>query len=102
MHISDIIKFCIENKDVLITFIISLVAVIKLTAWGKSQASALDAVVGIIEQLGARSVKLGVAGSMCNLSESAQDAIADSVAKADPKKESPSLFIRILRALFRL
>ena len=98
---SDVLQFLITNKDVLITFVISLIAVVKLTAWGKAQAAALDAVVGVIEQIGGRSVKLGVASSMGELPDAAQDAIADSVAKADPKKTQPSLLIRIAREVFR-
>lgn len=99
---NDVYRFIIENKDVLITFVVALVAVIKLTAWGKARAAALDTVVGIIEKLGAGSVKLGVATSMVKLSEGAQDAITDSVAKADPKKTQPNIIIRFLRELFRL
>ena len=101
MHASDIIRFMVENREVLITFIISLLAVVKLTAWGKAQSAALDAVVGVIEQLGARDIKAGVSGASGDLSAGAQDAIADSVAKADPKKNVPSLIIRVLREVLR-
>ncbi|MHB9037909.1 MAG: hypothetical protein ACYC64_14725 [Armatimonadota bacterium] len=99
---NDILKFVIENKDVLITFVIALVAVIKLTAWGKAQATALDTVVAVIEKLGAGNVKLRVANSMYALSGGAQDAIADSVAKADPKKTQCNIIVRFLRELFRI
>ena len=101
MHISDVIRFMVENREVLITFIISLLAVVKLTAWGKAQSAALDAVVGVIEQLGARDVKAGVSDASGDLSSGAQDAIEDSVAKADPKKNASSLIIRVLREILR-
>ncbi len=101
MHVSDTIRFIIENRDVLITFLIALIAVVKLTAWGKAQSSALDAVVGVIEGLGARNIKAGVSDAVSDLPAGAQDAIGDSVAKADPKKESSSLFTRIVREVFR-
>ncbi len=101
MNTNDAIRFLIENREVLITFFIALVAVVKLTAWGRSQALALDTVVGVIEGLGARGVKAGVSDISAELPSSAQDAIADSVAKADPKKTQPSLLIRIFREVFR-
>ncbi|MHB9038476.1 MAG: hypothetical protein ACYC64_17630 [Armatimonadota bacterium] len=99
---NDILEFAIENKDVLITFVVALAAVIKLTAWGKAQAAALDTVVAVIERLGAGNVKLRVANSMYALSGGAQDAIADSVAKADPKKTQCNIIVRFLRELFRI
>jgi hypothetical protein len=99
---NDILEFAIENKDVLITFVIALVAVIRLTTWGKAQAAALDTVVAVIERLGAGNVKLRVANSMYALSGGAQDAIADSVARADPKKTQCNILVRFLRELFRI
>jgi hypothetical protein len=100
MHTIDMIRFITENRETLITFIIAMVAVIKLTVWGKAQALALDTVVGVIEGLGAREVKSGVSDASGDLSVGAQAAISDSVSKADPKKESPSLLTRILRVIF--
>ena len=97
----DVIRFLIENREVLIGFIVSLVAVVKLTAWGKAQARALDAVVGVIEQVGAGDVKTGVSLVENGLPSGAKDAIRDSVAKVDPKKSEPSLFTRILREVIR-
>lgn len=99
MNTNDTVRFLIENRDVLITFLIALMAVIKLTTWGKAQASALDTVVGVIEMLGARDVKSGVSTATDALSSNAQAAITDSVAKADPKKESPSFLARLLRVV---
>ncbi|MHB1002097.1 MAG: hypothetical protein ACYC27_22890 [Armatimonadota bacterium] len=100
MHIHDIVNFITENRDVLITFMASLIAILKLTAWGRAQAAALDAVVGVIEVLGARNVKAGVSDVADSLPTDAQDALTDSVAKADPKKDDPSLFVRLLKFVF--
>lgn len=101
MNAIDTVRFLAENRDVLITFLIAIVAVVKLTAWGKAQASALDTVVGVIEGLGARDVKAGVSDASGELSAGTRDAISDSVAKADPKKSEPSLIFRIVREVFR-
>lgn len=94
------IRFIADNREILITFLIALMAVIKLTAWGRSQALALDSVVGVIEALGARDVKSEVSDATSDLPAGVRNAISDSVAKADPKKESPSVLTRILRAVF--
>ncbi|MEN6521099.1 MAG: hypothetical protein ABFD46_08125 [Armatimonadota bacterium] len=96
-----VIGFVIENKEVIATFIISLIAVIKLTAWGKAQARALDAVVGVIERLGIREVKTGVASAQISLPTAARDALDDSVAKADPKKSPLTTGLKIVREMFR-
>ncbi|MCE5313999.1 MAG: hypothetical protein ABFD49_06990 [Armatimonadota bacterium] len=99
---SSVLSFVTDNKDVLITFIVALVAVLKLTKWGKAKTTALDTIVGVIEKLGASSVKLSVATSMCSLTESVQDAITDAVAKADPKKTQSNIVVRFLRDLFKV
>jgi hypothetical protein len=101
MNTIDIIRLIADNREAFIAFIIALVAVVKVTAWGKAQAAALDAVVGVIEGLGAGDVKSGVSNAAVDLSAGAQDAITDSVAKADPKKSQPSLIFRVLREVFR-
>ena len=101
MQLSEMVRFLAENREVLITLILSLIAVIKLTAWGKAQAAALDTVVGVIEELGISTVKRAVSNAAGDLTAGAQDAISDSVAKADPKKKSPSLAIRVVRELLR-
>lgn len=99
MHLDQTIKTVIENREILVTFILSLIAIIKLTSWGKAQSAALDTVVGVIEQIGARDVKSGVAATAT--SGATKDAIADSVAKSDPKKTPKSFVLRVLREVFR-
>ena len=101
MHIDQIFSFIVENREVLGTFVIALIAVIKLTAWGKAQAAALDAVVGIIERMGVREVKAAVAKTETALPAAAKDALKDSVAKADPKKSPLSTAWKVVREVFR-
>ena len=101
MHIDQIFSFIVENREVLGTFVIALIAVIKLTARGKAQAAALDAVVGIIERLGVREVKAAVARTEAALPAAAKDALKDSVAKADPKKSTLSTAWKVVREVFR-
>jgi len=96
-----LIGFVLENREVLLAFILSLIAIIKLTAWGKAQSAALDAVVGVIERIGAREVKREVAMAQMSLPAGAKDALKDSVAKADPKKSPLTIGWKIIREIFR-
>lgn len=102
MHWDQIIKTIVENKEVFAAFLVSLVAIIKLTAWGKAQAAALDVITSIIERIGAGEIKSRVASAEAGLSASAKDAIRNSVAKADPKKTPQSAVIRFLKEVFRV
>ena len=101
MQIDQMIKFILENREVLLTFVIALIAVVKLTAWGKAQSAALDAVVGVIERMGIREVKAAVASKETTLPAAAKDALKDSVAKADPKKSPLSTAWRVIREIVR-
>ena len=101
MQIEQIFSFIVANREVLTTFVIALIAVIKLTAWGKAQAAALDAVVGIIERMGVREVKAAIARTETALPAAAKDALKDSVAKADPKKSPLSTAWRVVREVSR-
>jgi hypothetical protein len=101
VQIDQVVRFIVENREVLVAFIVSLIAIIKLTAWGKAQAKALDAVVGVVERVGAGEVKSGVANQQLRLSPAASDAIKDSVAKADPKQSPLSIGWKIVREIFR-
>jgi len=86
----------------IITALLALIALLKLTAWGRAQATALDTVVGAIESLGSKTVKSAVSQAQGALSSAAQDAIVDAVAKADPKKVSPTAIAKIVREALRL
>lgn len=97
-----IIGFIWENREVFATFIASLIAVVKLFAWGKAQSSALDAVTRAIERLGAVDVKKAVALSEMVLPNSAREALHDSVAKVDPKKTRLTFGQKIMREVGRM
>jgi hypothetical protein len=101
MQIDQVARFILDNREVLTAFVVALIAVIKLTAWGKAQAAALDAVVGVIERVGAHEVKTGVARTEYGLTAAAKDALRDSVAKADQKKSPLSIGWKIIREIFR-
>lgn len=101
MQIDQIVRFILENREVLLTFVAALIAVLKLTAWGKAQAAALDAVVGVIERMGLREVKAAIASKETALPAAAKDALKDSVAKADPKKSPLSTAWRVIREIVR-
>jgi len=102
VKIDQVVIFILENREVLVTFVISLIAIIKLTAWGKAQAAALDTVVSVIERMGARDVKAAVAQREISLSDAAKDALQDSVAKADKKKNPVTVAWKIIREIIRL
>lgn len=102
MHLDQIIKTIVENREVVAAFLVSLTAIIKLTAWGKAQASALDTVTGIIERIGAGEIKSRVAQAEADLSAAAKDAIQNSVAKVDPKKTPDGAAVQLLKQVFRL
>jgi len=102
VHWDQIIKMVVENKEVFVAFFVSLIAIVKLTAWGKAQAAALDVITGIIERIGAGEIKSRVAQAETNLSSAARDAVQNSVAKADPKKTPKSAVIRFLKEVFRV
>ncbi len=101
MHLDQTLRTIIENREILVTFILSLIAIIKLTAWGRAQATALDTIIGVVEGLGAVDVKRAVARTEPDLPDAAKDAIIDSVAKADPKKSAKCPFLRAIKELFR-
>jgi len=95
------ITFVSDNRDLFITLVGSLLAVIKLTSWGRAKAAALDTVTTVVEQLRATDVKKAVAAKEAELTAGALDALQVSVAKADPNKDVPGPATRLVRELFR-
>jgi len=95
------IGFVVENREAIITLLLALIAILRLTAWGRAQAAALDAVVGAIECLGSKTVKSAVSQTQRALPTAVQDAIVDAVAKADPKKNAPAAITKIVREALR-
>jgi hypothetical protein len=100
-QLEQILTFVLDHKELIATLFVTLITVIKLTAWGRANASALDAVIGVIERLGAKEVKTGVAGQELKLETAAQDALRHAVAKADPKKTPDGAVSRIVREVLR-
>jgi len=100
-QLEQILTFVLDHKELIATLFVTLVTVIKLTAWGRAKASALDAVIGVIERLGAKEVKTSVAGQELKLKTAAQDALRHAVAKADPKKTPDGTVSRIVREVLR-
>jgi len=92
-----IVKFILEHADLFGTLLATIITILKLTAWGKGKPDALDTVVNVIEQLGAKEVKGGVVAQEGNLTPEAKDAILHAVAKADPKKTPETLAIRFIK-----
>ena len=95
------IGFVVDNRDLFITLAGCLLAIIKLTAWGRAKTAALDTVTTVVEQLRATDVKKAVAAKEAALTAGALDALQVSVAKADPNKDVPGPATRLVRELFR-
>ena len=96
-----LLEFLTANKEVLLALAASVIAVIKLTSWGKSKANALDTVTRVIEQLGASNVKRAVAAQEAKMRLGALDALKTSVAKADQKQPLPGPVTRTVNEVFR-
>lgn len=96
-----ILTFILNHKELIATLIVTLLTVIKLTTWGQAKAAALEAVIGVIERVGAKEVKTGVAGQELKLDTAAQDALRHAVAKVDPKKTPDGTVTRIVREVLR-
>lgn len=96
-----LLSFVIEHWGVLLTFVLALIAVVKVTAWGRANAAALQLIIDIIEQLQLRTVKQEVASRQTALPSIVQDVITDAVAVADAKQKPLPLLLRIGRELIR-
>jgi len=100
-EIAHLISLVLANKEIAVALILAAIAVLKLTAWGKANAKALEVVVQVIEGLGLAEVKASVAAIEPKLGTGAQDALQNAVAKADPKKPADGLGTTIAREIFR-
>ena len=96
-----ILTFLFEHKELLTTLFVSLIAVLKLTSWGRSQSAALDTVVDIIERVGDKRVKTDIAAHEGHLKTGARDALHYAVSKADPKKKTISMATRVAQEVLR-
>ena len=100
-HPETFLAFILANKEVFAAFVVAVLAIVKLTAWGRAKADALDAVIDVIERLGANYVKTGVAVRQTNLKPPVQAALRNAVAKADPKKQPARPAVRFAREMLR-
>lgn len=100
-QLEQILTFVLDHKELLATLIVTLLTIIKLTAWGRAKAAALDAVIGVIERLGVKEIKTGVAGQEPKLGAAAQDALRQAVAKVDPKKKAAGPVTTVVREVLR-
>ncbi len=96
-----IYRTILDNKELFVTLIVTALAIVKLTAWGRAKADALDAVIGVIERLGANFVKSGIAAQEPKLKAQVKDALQHAVAKADPKKTPARPAVRFAREVLR-
>jgi len=96
-----VVSFVMENWGALLTLVLALIAVVKVTAWGRANAAALQLIINVIEQLQLRTVKQEVARQQETLPAIAQDAITDAVAVADTKQTPLPLLLRIGREVLR-
>ena len=100
-QIAHLIDLVIEHKEIVVTLVLAVIAVLKLTAWGKANAKALEAVVKVIEGLGLVEAKASVAAVEPKLSSGVQDALQNAVAKADLKKAPEGFGTKVAREVFR-
>jgi len=84
------ITLILNNLDTILVIIGAIIALIRLTAWGKANKEALDAVTAAIEKVDAKEVKEQVKTSHVKLPTGAANALQDSVRTVDEKKPSPS------------
>ena len=91
----------LDNKELFVALIVTVLAIVKLTAWGRAKADALDAVIGVIERLNASFVKGGIAAHEPKLKPQVKDALHHAVAKADPKKTPERPSVRFAREVLR-
>ncbi len=48
-QLEQIFTFILENKELFATFLVTLVTILKLTSWGRSEAAALDYAVSKVD-----------------------------------------------------
>jgi len=84
------IDLILDNWDTIAVIIGALVALIRMTAWGKANKAALDTVTNVIEQLDAKEVKEKINSIHGALPNGAANALQDSVRRVDKGKTAPS------------
>jgi hypothetical protein len=49
-QIETLYRAILDNKELFVALIVTVLAIVKLTAWGRAKADALEAVIGVIER----------------------------------------------------
>ncbi len=83
-QLEQILNFLIENKELFATLFVTLLTILKLTSWGRSESAALDAVIEAVERVDDKKVKRQVAARQAHLNTAVQDALDYAVSKVDP------------------
>jgi hypothetical protein len=84
------IGLILENLNTIMVIISALIALIRMTAWGRANQIALDTVTEAIEKLDAKEVKEKIKAIHDTLPDGAANALKDSVRKVDKDKVTPS------------
>ena len=79
-----------DNLDTIVMVVGVVIAILRLTAWGKANKAALDAVTDAIEKTDAKEVKEKIKTIHDSLPAGASNALQDSVRTADDKKKTPT------------
>ncbi|MHB9131172.1 MAG: hypothetical protein ACYDBB_08795 [Armatimonadota bacterium] len=101
MWLQQTFTLLVENRETLVTFALAGMALLKITAWGRANAEALQTLIHVIEALKVKEVKQAMAGLEADLSEAAQDVLRDAVATVDEKKTPLALALRVAREVLR-
>ena len=100
-QLEQILTFILENKELFATLLLTLITILKLTSWGRSESAALDAVIEAVERVDDKKVKRQVAARQAHLNTAVQDALDYAVSKVDPKKETATVAARVAREVLR-
>jgi len=110
--------FIVHHYDLFLIVFGAIVPIVKLTAWGKANAHALQVVTGVIEAVSARAPVSGLSGSPVAVSgqdikqsvaaeerklpPAVVDALRDAVAVVDPNKTAATPMQLFVRELLRM
>lgn len=96
-----VLNFILQNQELVITLLGFVVAILRLTKWGKSNQDALIKVTEEIEALGDKELKQAIAARFETAPVGQQDVINHAVSVADPFKTPKSGYERLLLDLAR-
>ena len=96
-----VMTFVIAHKALICTLLMSGIGLVKLTAWGRANARALEAVAQAVEDVEAKDVKLVVWESEARLPAAARDALHDAIAAVSADGRPRTFVHTFVRELFR-